>query len=121
METMVSNKEAYLTLFKLLPLHEQKAVYEMISHIFEFEQIKIKDKIYDLLFPLRCILEKEDSYFVVRNEMLDLVGTGLTETKAKEDFFMEFDFAYIRFNELADEKLSDRLLKIKRILNFIVK
>lgn len=35
METLISNKEAYLTLFKLLPLEEQKAVYEMISELLE--------------------------------------------------------------------------------------
>jgi hypothetical protein len=121
METMISNRLAYLTIFKLLPWEEQKAVYEMISDIFEFEQIRTNGKIYDLLFPLRCILEEEGNYFIVRNDMLDLVGTGLTEIEAKESFFMEFDFAYMRYNELADEKLSDRLLKIKRILNFIVK
>ncbi len=35
METLISNKEAYLTLFRLLPLEEQKAVYEMISELLE--------------------------------------------------------------------------------------
>jgi hypothetical protein len=35
METLISNKEAYLTLFKLLPWEEQKAVYEMISELLE--------------------------------------------------------------------------------------
>ncbi len=35
METMISNKEAYLTLFKLLPLEEQKAVFDMISELLE--------------------------------------------------------------------------------------
>jgi hypothetical protein len=35
METLISNKEAYFTLFKLLPLEEQKAVYGMISELLE--------------------------------------------------------------------------------------
>jgi hypothetical protein len=35
METLISNREAYFTLFKLLPLEEQKAVYDMISELLE--------------------------------------------------------------------------------------
>lgn len=35
METTISNKEAYLTLFKLLSLEEQRQVHELISELLE--------------------------------------------------------------------------------------
>src|SRR5690606_451978 len=34
------------------------------------------DKTYVLNFPLRSSLEKENDYYVIQNEMLDIIGTG---------------------------------------------
>ncbi len=74
-----------------------------------------------LNFDLLCIFEKEDDYFVIKNEMLDIIGTGLTEVAAKESFCQEFDFIYQRYNQLEDNKLSNRILNIKKIINILVK
>ena len=76
---------------------------------------------YILNFPLRCLLEKEEDYYLIQSELLDIVGTGETEEEAELSFAEEFSFIHMRYNELDPLKLSDRLLQIKRILNYLVK
>lgn len=78
------------------------------------------NKAYILAFQLRCKLEKEDGYYVIESEMLDIVGTGKTLDEAEKNFSEEFDFIYRRYNELSDKKLSDRVKRIKSILNSMV-
>jgi len=75
---------------------------------------------YLLAFPLRCKLEKEDDYFVIQSEMLDIVGTGKTIDDAENNFSEEFNFVYKRYNELPENKLGDRLKRIKTILNSLI-
>jgi len=74
-----------------------------------------------LNFPLRCSLEKENNYFIIQSELLDIVGTGETEDDAEANFAEEFSYIYYRYNDLEDSKLSDRILNIKRILNYLLK
>ncbi|MGL1889360.1 MAG: hypothetical protein OCD76_22790 [Reichenbachiella sp.] len=76
---------------------------------------------YILNFPLRCSLEKEDDYYLIQSELLDIVGTGESEDDAEENFAEEFNFIYKRYNELDESKLSGRILQIKSILNYMVK
>ncbi|MEQ9099049.1 MAG: hypothetical protein RIF36_28125 [Imperialibacter sp.] len=79
------------------------------------------DTSYILNFPLRCSLEKEDDYYLIQSELLDIVGTGETEDDAELNFAEEFSFIYKRYNELEDSKLSGRITQIKSILNYLVK
>lgn len=79
------------------------------------------DSIYELVCPLRCLLEKEDDYFIINCELLDIVGTGQTIDEAEESLSQEFDYIYKRYNELNNEKLTKRLQAIKTILNLLVK
>jgi hypothetical protein len=60
---MISNKEAYLTLFKLLPLVEQKAVYEMISELLE--------DIEDAIMVKERQNEPTEDYMVFRQRLID--------------------------------------------------
>ncbi len=83
--------------------------------------IKTDTKTYILNFPLRCNLEREENYYVITSEMLDIIGTGPTEDDAKTNFNQEFDYIYTRYNELEDKNLSERILNIKKILHIIVK
>lgn len=78
-------------------------------------------KKYILNFPLRCNFEHEDGYYTIAYEMLDIIGTGLTEEDAKLNFNQEFDFIYNRYNELNDENMSNKILNIKKILQIAVK
>lgn len=75
---------------------------------------------YVLAFPLRCKLAKEEDYFVIQSEMLDIVGTGKTIDEAENNFSEEFNFVFKRYNELPENKLGDRLIRIKTILNSLV-
>ena len=76
---------------------------------------------YELTAPLRCLLEKEDDYYVIICELLDIIGTGTTMDEAEKSFSQEFDFIYKRYNQLDEKTLAKRLLAIKTILNLIVK
>lgn len=77
--------------------------------------------VYNLAYPLRCLLEKEEDYYIIKSEMLDIIGTGLSEDEAEASFSQEFHYIYTRFNELPESKLSDRIKVIKTILNSLVK
>jgi hypothetical protein len=78
------------------------------------------DTKYFLKFPLRCLFEKEDNYFVLHSEMLGIIGTGLTEDEAEIAFGEEFDFIYERFNSLDNDSLTDHNRLIKSMLNQII-
>lgn len=75
---------------------------------------------YVLKYPLRCLFEKEDDFFVIQSEMLSIIGTGLTRDEAEESFSEEFDFIFQRFNSLDDEALTNHNKLIKLIFNQIV-
>ncbi|MDB5249607.1 MAG: hypothetical protein JWQ40_4001 [Segetibacter sp.] len=87
---------------------------------FAIDTIVSKEAKYNFADPLRCKLEKEDDYFLIRSEMLDIVGTGKTIDDAKICFSEEFYFIYNRYNELQDDNLSDRIKRIKAVLNSLV-
>ncbi|HPR18309.1 MAG TPA: hypothetical protein PLD62_08685, partial [Candidatus Cloacimonadota bacterium] len=75
---------------------------------------------YFLRYPLRCLFEKEENYFVIQSEMLNIIGTGLTKEDAEISFSEEFDYIYKRYNSLDNTKLTTNNVLIKSILNQIV-
>ena len=75
---------------------------------------------YFFRYPLRCLFEKEDGYYVIQSEMLGIIGTGVTEDEAEHSFAEEFDFVYKRFNSLDYESLTNHNRLIKDIINQIV-
>ncbi|WP_020598126.1 hypothetical protein [Spirosoma panaciterrae] len=85
------------------------------------DQILSHTHTYRLISPLRCLLEKEDDYYVLTCELLDLVGTGLSIEEAQQSFAEEFEFIYKRYNALSDKELTQRLQSIKTILNALIK
>ncbi|QDK82778.1 hypothetical protein EXU85_30885 [Spirosoma sp. KCTC 42546] len=85
------------------------------------DMIISRTHIYHLFGSLRCLLEKEDDYYVMTCEILDLVGTGSTIEEAEQSFAEEFEFVYNRYNTLPDAELTKRLQSIKTILNALVK
>ena len=85
------------------------------------EVIAVNSKKYILNFPLRCLFEKEDDFFVVTSELLDIIGTGISAEEAEKNFNEEFDFIYQRFTNMPDSRLSKRLKQVKNILGVYVK
>ena len=85
------------------------------------EIININNKQYILNFPLRCLFAKEDEYYVINNEQLDIIGTGLTQDNAEQNFNEEFDYLFNRLNSLENNQLNNRLVRIKNALNSFVK
>lgn len=85
------------------------------------ELILVNGKEYLLQYPLRCLFEKEDDYYIINNEQLDIIGTGMSQDEAELNFNEEFDYLYTRLNSLNDDQLNGRLLRIKGVLNSFVK
>lgn len=75
---------------------------------------------YILKYPLRCLFEKEDNFYIIQSEMLGIIGTGLTEDKAENSFAEEFDFMFNRLNSLEASLLTNHNLLIKNIITQIV-
>lgn len=82
--------------------------------------IVTETKNYILKYPLRCLFEKEDDYYVIQSEMLGIIGTGLTEDDAEKSFTEEFDFIYNRLKALDDDSLTNHNRLIKNILIQII-
>lgn len=82
--------------------------------------IVTETKNYILKYPLRCLFQKEDDYFVIQSEMLGIIGTGLTEDDAEKSFTEEFDFIYDRLKTLDDNSLTNHNRLIKNILIQII-
>ena len=64
---------------------------------------------------------KEDYYYIINNEQLDIIGTGETQDDAEQNFNEEFDYLYNRLNSLKDNQLNKRLLRVRYVLNSFVK
>jgi hypothetical protein len=98
---------------------------ETISLSYSPSVIEVHGRTYHFKYPLisRFYWEEgeDEKYYIVENEMFDIVGTGLTEEAAKQSFCEEFDYIYQRYNELSDTELSERLINIKNQLHLIVK
>ena len=82
--------------------------------------IVTETKNYILKYPLRCLFEKEDDYYLIQSEMLGIIGTGLTEDDAEKSFTEEFDFIYNRLKTLDDDSLTNHNRLIKNILIQII-
>lgn len=83
-------------------------------------KIAYNKRVYELNHPLRCLFLKEDKYYIIQNELLDLIGTGNTQQEAEQNFFKAFDYSYMRFNN-PKVKLSKRLTAVRDILRVIIK
>jgi len=82
--------------------------------------IVTETKNYILKYPLRCLFEKEDDYYLIQSEMLGIIGTGLSEDDAEKSFTEEFDFIYNRLKTLDDDSLTNHNRLIKNILIQII-
>jgi hypothetical protein len=75
---------------------------------------------YFLKYPLRCLFEKEDNYYIIQSEMLGIIGTGLTDNDAETSFAEEFDYLYKRLQSLNADSLTNHNQLIKNILTHYI-
>lgn len=83
--------------------------------------INVNSKQYLLHYPLRCLLVEEDDYYMIKNEQLDIIATGLSVEETENNFNEEFDYLYNRLNSLDQSVLSDRFINVRHIINSYVK
>jgi hypothetical protein len=91
-----------------------------ISLTFSPDYIAYENRKYSLNFPLHCLFEKEDDYFIIQSDMLGIIGTGKTEDEAEYNFSEEFDYIYQKYNSLNDSQLTKKLISTKIMLNQLV-
>lgn len=104
----------------------QKRIKEIVNPLhhslsYSPEIITVGNRQYLLNFPLRCLFEKEEDFYVINNELLDIIGTGKTPDEAEQNFNEEFDFLHNRLNSLSDDKLSKRMSQIKYTIQLYIK
>lgn len=99
---------------EVFPSEQYSLSYSPIS-------INVGDKEYRLNYPLRCLMEKEDGFYVITHEAINLIGTGTSKDEAIVSFNEEFSYLYDRLNSLPDENIGKSLLNAKFILNIYVK
>ena len=75
---------------------------------------------YFLKYPLRCLFEKEDNYYIIQSEMLGIIGTGLTDNDAEESFAEEFDYLFKRLQSLDTDSLTNHNQLVKNILTHYI-
>ncbi len=75
---------------------------------------------YILKFPLRCLFEKEEDYYIIQSELLGIIGTAIATDEAQNSFSEEFDFIYNKLNSLEVSELSEHNRFIKTNINHIV-
>lgn len=97
-----------------------KDIYRDMSIAYSTKFINYMEKVYKFNYPLYSYFGKEEDYYIIINEQLDITATGKDEMEAKINFAEEFDHIYQRYNELPDEMLSPRLLTIKNTINNLV-
>lgn len=103
-----------------------KIIQEIVSEkshniAYSPEIINVNQKQYLLNFPLHCSFHKEDDYYVIINELIDITATGVSIEDVEINFNEEFDFLFTRLNELDKSKLSARMQNIKLAINLFVK
>mgnify|MGYP000927942110 CR=1 FL=1 len=82
--------------------------------------ISADSRTYILKFPLRCYFAKEEDYYIIQSEILNIIGTGKTIDEAEASFSEEFDFVYQKLSTLSELKLTRHNLLIKNLLNQII-
>lgn len=76
--------------------------------------------VYHLRYPLRAAFKKEDNYYIIQSEILDIIGTGLSEPEAEKSFAEEFNFIFQRLNTLNDDQLTEHNKLIKMNIKSMV-
>ncbi len=89
---------------------------------YSFDNIQYENNIYALHDRLHCKVERdEDDNYIIKSEMLDTFGKGETEEEAAKNFEQAFDSLYHSYKELNEQALNERQLRIKNLLNLLIK
>lgn len=104
---------------------QRKVIESFASSDFELgyapEKITTGNTVYHLRQPLRSLFAKEEDYYIIKSELLDIIGTGKSHEEAVQSFSEEFDFIYNRLNALNNDQLTERNKLIKININNIVR
>lgn len=103
--------------------NQVQQIVNKVNHSISYSPLEIfvRNKQYIFNYPLRCLFEKDDDTYIIKNELLDIIGTGDTQKKAEENFNEEFDYLYTKLKSLEENQLSNRMKKIFSAFNLYLK
>ena len=105
---------------KIIRKIQNEIAYESHSLSYAPATINVDYRSYILNYPLRCLFEKEEDHFIIKNESLDIYAIGKTVDDAENDFNEEFDNLYKTLNSLNESQLTLRMNNIKKFINLYV-
>ena len=105
---------------KIVRKIENEIKYESHSLSYSPSVIAIDDRRYVLNYPLRCLFEKEEDHYIIKNESLDIYAVGKTVDDVETDFNEEFDNLYKTLTSLSESQLTTRMNNIKKFMNLYV-
>ena len=105
---------------KIVRKIENEIKYESHSLSYSPSVIAIDDRRYVLNYPLRCLFEKEEDHYIIKNESLDIYAVGKTVDDVETDFNEEFDNLYKTLTSLSESQLTTRMNDIKKFMNLYV-
>jgi len=105
---------------KVIRTIQNEIKYESHSLSYSPAIIKVDNRQYILNYPLRCLFEKEEDHFIIKNESLDIYAVGKTGDDVESDFNEEFDNLYKTLNSLTENQLTLRMNDIKKFINLYV-
>ncbi len=89
---------------------------------YSFDYIQHENNTYALHDRLHCKVERDDDdNYIIKSEMLDILGKGETEEEAAQNFEQAFDTLFQSYKELNEEALNERQLRIKNLLHLLIK
>ena len=91
------------------------------AYLFSPKVINGKDRQYVFNFPLLSVMTKENGQYMIENDMLAIIGVGRTRAEVAQDFADVFDDIYQWYNELPEDQLTPKMLRIKTLLNNTIK
>jgi hypothetical protein len=105
---------------KIVRKIQNEIKYESHSLSYSPSVIAIDDRRYVLNYPLRCLFEKEEDHYIIKNESLDIYAVGKTVDDVETDFNEEFDNLYKTLTSLSESQLTTRMNNIKKFMNLYV-
>jgi hypothetical protein len=75
---------------------------------------------YKLKKPLVCKVKIENNYYYIESKEMQIIAGGKSRKEAIKDFSEDFNHIYKNYNDTPDDKLSERLLKVKININNLV-
>jgi hypothetical protein len=106
---------------KWVETYEISEINQDLDHVWRPHQIKSKGRMFDLVHPIACVIEKQDDLLYTENKHLSIIVYGNTREEVIQEFSDEFAMLWDVIASEADEKLTHDALELKSKLIALVR